>query len=114
MEVQFITSPHGPAIETPEWPALGFVFSQDGNRLDAWFLTALAEGLAAVLSGKEPAYVVAQDEVSAEITHEKVEIVVSEQPDGTATFRECVPIQECFAAVSLWRRHLMELSEKRT
>jgi hypothetical protein len=85
----------------------------DGNCPDAWFLTALAEGLRAVLAGEEPEYGVAQDEVSTLITPELVEIVVSEMPDGTALFRESMPTQECAAIVALWRAHLVDLAEQR-
>ena len=113
MEVRFITGTRGPEIETPGCPALGFVLSQDGNRPDAWFLTTLAEALRAVIAGEQPECTVSQDEVSAHITPEQVEIVVSEMPDGTALFREFVPTRECATVVALWRAHLAELAEQR-
>jgi hypothetical protein len=78
----------------------------DGNRPDAWFLLTLAEGLRAVLAGEVPEHGVAQDEVSADITPDRVEIVVSEMPDGTALFREAAPTQECAEVVARWQAHL--------
>lgn len=109
MESQFTTGPRGPAIETPACPALGVVLSMDGNRPDAWFLVTLARGLQVVLAGEVPGYEVAQDEVSADITPDRVEIVVSEMPDGTALFRESIPTRECAEVVARWQAHLQSL-----
>jgi hypothetical protein len=109
MESRFTTGPRGPVIETPKCPALGFVLSLDGNRQDAWFLVTLANGLRAVLSGEVPGYEVSQDEVSANITPDQVEIVVSEMPDGTALFRESAPTRECAEVVVRWQAHLQSL-----
>jgi hypothetical protein len=112
VELRFITGPRGPAIETLGCPALGFVLSMDGNRPDAWFLLTLAEGLRAVLAREVPGYSVAQDEVSADITPDSVEIVVSELPDGTAMFREPVPTWKCAEVVARWQTYLQSFAGK--
>jgi hypothetical protein len=109
VEARFTISSRGPAIETPAYPALGFVLSQDGNRLNAWFLITLAESLRAVLAAELPESGVGQDEVNAVITPDWVEIVVSEMPDGTALFRESIPTAECAEAVARWQAHLKSM-----
>lgn len=108
MEMRFTTVPKGPAIETPECPALGFVLSMDGNRPDAWFLLTLAKNLREVLAGESPGCTVAKDEVSADIDPDRVEIVVSEMEDGSAAYRDTVPTHECAEVVARWQAYLAE------
>ena len=108
MKATFTTGPRGPAIETPDYPALGVILSMDGNRPEAWFLIRFSEALQAVLAGDVPEYEVGQNEVSTSITPQRVEIVVSEMEDGSAAFRDSVPTQECADVVARWRAYLAD------
>lgn len=108
IKMVFLDGPNGPQLETPECPAVGVALSSVGNRTDSHFLVTLESHIHLVLSGRYPAACVSDDEIAADISPNRVEFIISEMSDGSATFRDEISTQQCLQLLDCWKRHLAE------